>query len=189
MSEPSRVRVYMACSFDGFIAGPDDDLSWLGGGEAGGGEPAQPTEALRFDTFMSQVGAILMGRRTYDVVAGLGQWGYGDTPVLVLTHRSLEPVADTVQPVSGDIERAVEQAKDVAGDRDVYLDGGNLIRQALDASLVDEMVITFVPILLTAGTRLFDGLVSRKSLEFVAHARYGNDYLQVTARVRRSGEE
>ena len=185
MSESSRVRVYIACSLDGFIAGPDDDVSWLEAPEGMPDASAPPSGALEFDAFLAEVGALLMGRRTWDVVAGTGQWIYGAVPVLVATHRPLRPPADTVRPVSGDIAQLVAQAREVAGEKDVYLDGGNLIRQALDAGLVDELAITFVPVLLAAGIRLFDGLVSRQSLEFVAHHRYGHGMLQVTARPRR----
>ena len=184
MSTSSRVRVYIACSFDGFIAGPDDDISWLHPEDAAPDASAEPTDALEFEPFMAQVGAMLMGRRTYDVVAAMGQWFYGDVPVLVPTHRDLEPAADTVRAVSGDIQALIEEAKTAAGDKDVYLDGGDLIRQALDAGLVDELVITFVPILLAGGTRLFDGLVERQKLEFVSHHTYGS-MMQVCARPKR----
>jgi len=182
MVTTSRVRVYMACSLDGFIAGPDDDLSFLHAAEPE--SEAAPSGALEFADFMSQVGALLMGRRTHDVVAGLGVWSYGDTPVLVATHRALEPAAPTVRAVSGDIGSLIAQARDAAGDRDVYLDGGDLIRQALDAGLVDELCITFVPILLGGGgIRLFDGLAASTRLELVGHHRLGS-MVQITARPR-----
>lgn len=188
MSTPRqpRVRVYLACSLDGYIAGPDDDLSWLDAPSAPSDEePLPPSEALNFDGFIAQVGAMLMGRRTYDVVEGMGHWIYGDLPVLVATHRSFASPQDTVRAVAGEISELIAQARDAAGEKDVYLDGGGLVRQALDAGLVDELILTFVPILLTDGVRLFDGLVSRQSLEFVAHHRFGAGMLQVTARTRR----
>jgi len=183
----SRVRVYMACSLDGFIAGPGDDLSFLHEPEPEGSEPAAPapTEALEYEAFMSQVGVMLMGRRTHDVVAAMGQWPYGETPVLVATHRPLEPMADTISTVTGDITSLIAQAKEVAGEKDVYLDGGLLIRQAIDAGLVDELCLTYVPILLGDGVRLFDGLEQQTKLEFVAHHRYGPRMLQITMRPRR----
>lgn len=180
MSTTSRVRVYMACSIDGFIAGPDDDLSWLSP-PAGVTDVPPPTEALEFDGFIAQVGCMLMGRRTHDVVAGFGDWAYGDLPVLVPTHRPLHGAAPTVRAVSGTIEQLIDSAKQVAGDKDVYLDGGNLIRQALDADLVDEMVITTVPTLLAGGTSLFEGLTKRSAWTFVEHHTYGH-MLQVTMR-------
>jgi dihydrofolate reductase len=182
VSTSSRVRVYLACTLDGFIAGPDDDLGFLDEPAAAAAEAAERSEALGFEAFMGQVGAMLMGRRTHDVVAGMGVWAYGDTPVLVATHRDLEPAADSVRPVNGSIESLIEQAKKVAGDKDVYLDGGNLVRQGLDAGLVDELCITYVPVLLGGeGVRLFDDLTRRTKLQFVEHHRLG-PMLQVTAR-------
>ena len=125
-----------------------------------------------------------MGRRTHDVVAGFGTWAYADTPVLVATRRPIEPAADTVRAVSGDISSLIDQAKAVAGDKDVYVDGGSLIRQALDAGLVDELCITYVPVLLGDGTRLFDGLKSTTNLVFVEHHSYAGGMLQITMRPR-----
>ena len=180
MAESSRVRVYMACSLDGFIAGPDDDLSWLAPSEPPPEGPPPATDALEFDGFMAQVGSMLMGRRTHDVVAAMGVWPYGDMPVLVATTRPLQPAAPTAHSVRGDIGALIAQAKEAAGDKDVYLDGGNLIRQALDAGLVDELCITFVPILLGDGIRLFDGLAGRTRLQFLGQHMYG-EMLQVTA--------
>jgi dihydrofolate reductase len=182
MSRPSRVRVYLACSLDGFIAGPGDDLSFLSEPAPETPEAALPSGALQFDAFMAQVGAMLMGRRTHDVVAAMGVWAYGDTPVLVATHRALDPAADTVQAVTGDIASLIARAKDLAGEQDVYLDGADLVRQGLDAGLVDELCITFVPTLLGgAGVRLFDGLAGRTRLEFTEQHRLGHLF-QVTAR-------
>ena len=179
-----RVRVYLACSLDGFIAGPDDSLEWL---HAPGPEGAPPASsgALTFEGFMGQVGAMLMGRRTHDVVAGMGMWPYGETPVLVPTHRPLEPASPTVQAVSGDLPALVAQAQALAGERDVYLDGGQLTRDALDAGLVDELTLTLVPVLLGGGVSLFGGLKGTTWLEFVGHHDLGMGMVQLSARPRR----
>lgn len=163
-----KVRVYLACSLDGYIAGPDNDLSWLAPPDP---PPTGPTEALEFGDFMAQVGVMLMGRTTHDVVAGFGDWPYGETPVLVATRRPLAPAAETVQAVHGDIDALIAQAKDLAGGKDLYLDGGALVRQALDAGLVDELVLTWVPIVLGGGVPLFEG-VQRQNFEIVSQHRY-----------------
>jgi dihydrofolate reductase len=176
----------MACSLDGFIAGPNDDLEWLHEDHTAPGDLAADPKALQFDEFMGQVGALLMGRTTFDVVEAMNVWSYGETPLLVATRRPLASARASVTPVSGNIRELVDQAKTTAGDKDVYLDGGDLIRQALDANLVDEITATWVPILLTRGTRLFDGLVSRRKLQFVSHRFFGSGMLQVTARVQKS---
>ncbi len=107
MSASSRVRVYLGCSLDGFIAGPNDDLSFLHDAVPEMAEAPEPSKALSFEGFMDQVGAMLMGRRSHDVIAGMGVWAYGDTQVLVATHRDLEPAADSVRAVSGSIESLI----------------------------------------------------------------------------------
>jgi len=151
-----RLRVFIACSLDGFIAGPDDDLSWL---------PAPSDDDHGFREFFDDVGALLMGRRTYDVLEGFdGPWPYEARPVMVATHRDLQPSQPTIRSISGSIEEMVGFAHEVAGERDVYLDGGHLIRAALDAGLVDELTLTMVPVVLGAGTPLFVG-AQRRSFE------------------------
>ena len=186
MARGSRIRVYIACSFDGFIAGPGDDLSWLTGADASACEPAQATPdrgALGFEQFIGDVGALLMGRRTYDVVAGFGgAWPYGKRPVLVATHRPLAPVTVEVRPVHGDIATMVAMAREAAGDKDVYIDGGDLIRQAMDAGLIDDLVVTMVPVLLGNGYPLFAGVEKRHQLEFLGHHTFGRTMIQVQLR-------
>ncbi len=172
----SRVRVYIATSLDGFIAGPDNDLSWLPTAAI------DETEAVTYEAFMADVGALLMGRRTYDVVRGFeGDWPYGELPVLVATSRPLDDAPATVAPVSGAITSILAEAKRVAGDRDVYLDGGNLVQQALDVDAVDELIVTVVPILLGDGVQLFGETSKRIPLQFEAPHRYGS-MVQLRAR-------
>jgi len=169
----SRVRVYLGCSLDGYIAGDDDDLSWLHVPPREGA-PAD-SGSLDFATFMGEIGALLMGRRTYDVVTGFdGDWPYGQTPVLVATHRPLEAVVPSVRAVSGDIADLVAEARRVAGARDVYLDGGDLVRRALAADLVDAMTLTFLPLLLGRGVQLFGDLDAPLDVRFTAHHWFGD---------------
>lgn len=171
----ARVRVYIAQSLDGFIAGEDDDISWLPA-------PEDPTEDFGFGAFLSEIGCLLMGRRTYDVVAGFGPevWAYGDTPVHVWTRRPLTADRPTVQAVGGRIEAAVADARAAAGDRDVYLDGGALIRAALDAGLVDELTVTTVPVVLGRGRPLFAGVAQRQALTLAEAAPIGLGMVKAT---------
>lgn len=180
-----RIRVYIACSLDGFIAGLDDDLSWLSGPP----DASDATEAVTFETFMAEVGVLLMGRRTYDVVRAMDvPWPYGDIRVLVATHRALPDGPATVRGVSGTMSELVRTARQLAGDRDVYVDGGNLVRQALDAGVVDEVIVTMIPIVLGAGIPLFAGVERRQTFEFVAHHRY-HGFLQYIAVPAESGSQ
>ena len=166
----TRCRVFIASSLDGFIAGPDDELDWLD----------FPDIEDTFTPFFAEVGAMLMGRRTYDVVTGFDDWQYGDTPVLVATRRPMPDTQPTVRAVTGSIDEMVAEAKQAAGDRDVYLDGGELVRQALEAGLVDEMTVTMIPVVLGAGRPLFAGVGNRHELELVSHREIGSGLVQLT---------
>ncbi|HMR75287.1 MAG TPA: dihydrofolate reductase family protein [Polyangiaceae bacterium] len=222
---PAQVRVYVACSLDGFIAGPDHDLSWLPGADGANTDAANtgaegsatpephagsassvrdieapphavatpadaaatpPAGAVGFEQFLGDVGALLMGRGTYDVVAGFGDaWAYGDRPVLVATHRELESPRAQVRRVSGDIRDLVGAALTAAAGKDVYIDGGNLIRQALDAELIDDVIVTLVPVVLGAGHALFAGSKRRHTMEFLGHHSFEGGMVQLHARPRR----
>lgn len=184
MSEP-RVRVYLGCSLDGCIAGPEHDISFLH--EFAPDPDAPDTGSLGFNQFMEQVGALLMGRRTYQVPLDYDAWHYGHRPVLVATHRTLPPAPQggIARPVQGPIEALIAEAKQAAGDRDVYLDGGDLVRQGLDAGLVDELCLTFLPVVLGDGVRLWDGLKRRTDVVFSDPVRHGGQFVQITATVKR----
>jgi dihydrofolate reductase len=171
----ARTHVFVGASLDGFIAGPNDELDWLGGDQA---DQAQAYRA--FNEFFAKIGAVLMGRRTYDIVCGLkGPWLYGETPMLIATSRPLPAARASVRSVSGPIASLVEQAKAVAGGRDVYVDGGQLIRATLDANLIDEITVTIVPIVLGAGIPLFAGASRRHPLEFLEQRVVGGAAVQL----------
>ena len=166
--------MFIASSLDGFIAGPDDELDWL---------DVDGDVEDTFSPFFAEVGALLMGRRTFDVVSGFeGPWPYGDTPVLVATRRPLDPSIATARPVEGDITELVAEARRVAGERDVYLDGGELIRSALDAGLVDELTVTMIPVVLGAGRPLFAGVGNRHDLELLRQREIGGGLVELVYR-------
>jgi dihydrofolate reductase len=170
-SVAGSVRVFIACSLDGFIAGPDDDLSWLPGPDPDG-------EDYGYAAFMAETGAILMGRSSYDVVAGFPTWPYGDVPVLVATSRPLAPVVPTVTPISGSPAELLAAVRSrVEGN--VYLDGGALIRSFLDAGLVDELTVTVVGVILGSGAPLFAGVARRRALRLLDSRSYPSGLVQL----------
>ena len=165
------VRVFVACSLDGFIAGPGDDLSWLPAVEPGG-------EDYGYGAFMAETEAILMGRRTYDVAAGFDRWPYGEMPVFVATSRPLEPAAPTVAAIAGPpSELLAEVRRHVDGS--IYLDGGALIRSFAAADLIGELTITVVPIILGRGVPLFAGAPTRRALTLVSATPYPDGLVQL----------
>jgi dihydrofolate reductase len=129
------------------------------------GEPAgEDAEWLAETT--SRVGAVVGGRWTYEAA---GHWG-GENPwglpFFIVTHRTQdEPEGGGFTFVSG-VDEAVQRARDAAGDRDVHvMGGGDVIRQALEAGLVDELTVIIAPITLGGGKRLFDGFSRSLDLE------------------------
>ena len=142
-------------SLDGFIAGPNDDMSWAFGMDAGSRETV--------DTVLSSTGALLVGRRTQDVEDRLQPGFYGGAfrgPFFVLRHDP-PPEPPVVKGVTGrfldvGIEEAVTIAKKAADGGDVVVLGASIARQCLEAGLLDEVIVHVAPVLLGDGVRLFD---------------------------------
>lgn len=169
-----NVLVHTTMSLDGFIAGPNDDMSWVfrHAGDV-------PSELI--DEVIGRTGALLGGRRGYEVGRRAqrpemrklfgGRWS---GPQFILTH---DPPTDETDPtytfLSGGIGDAVAAALAAAGERDLLVLGSNVVNQCLAAGLVDEILIHLVPELLGDGVRLFNAGQSRDSLETLEILRSG----------------
>jgi dihydrofolate reductase len=164
--------VFIACSLDGFIAGPDGDLSWLPAPDPSG-------EDYGYRSFLEETAAILMGRATYDTAAGFETWPYGEMPVFVATSRPLDRAASpTVSAVRGTPSELVEAVR-AHTDGALYLDGGALIRSFLAARLIDELTITVVGVILGEGIPLFGGVPERHRLRLIAATPYPSGLVQL----------
>jgi dihydrofolate reductase len=120
----------------------------------------------------NSLGAIIAGRRTFDIAQGWGGQHPMGVPVLVLTHNIPEDWLDrknsTIYFVSGGIESAIKRAREIAGDKDIALSSATTTQQALNAGLLDAIHIDLVPFLLGGGVRLLDHLqVAPVDLELV----------------------
>lgn len=142
-------------SLDGFIAGPNGDMSWVFGTAAGSRQTV--------DAVLASTGALLVGRRTQDVEDRLQPGFYGGAfrgPFFVLRHDP-PPEPPVVKGVTGrfldvGIDEAVTIAKAAADGRDVVVLGASIARQCLEAGLLDEVIIHVAPVLVGDGVRLFD---------------------------------
>ena len=114
----------------------------------------------------SKMGAVVGGRWTYEAARHWGDENPWGLPFFIVTHRpEEEPEGGAFTFVSG-VDQAIERARDAAGDRDVHVMGGaDVIRQALDAGLVDELSIVVAPVILGGGKRLFEGFSKSIELE------------------------
>ena len=147
----AKVIYYVASSLDGFIATEDDGLEWL---LDFGFESFQD----HYNQFLAGVGALIMGARTYEWIRREqpGTWDYGELPCLVLTHRDLQaPPNSGVRFTAGAPEAVLEQAQALAADRNVWMvGGGDVAAQFVDAGLLDELRVTYMPVALGTGRPL-----------------------------------
>jgi dihydrofolate reductase len=166
-----KVVVDLAMSLDGYIAGGSDQPERLHDWMFPSSGEVAATNAAVIEESINRYGAIIMGRHTYDLADQYD--GFVDTPYdvphFVVTHHVPTQVAKgktTLVFVPDGIESALEQAKAVAGDKDIAIGGGaDLSQQYLSAGVVDEIVIALVPVLFGHGIRLFDHLSERFELE------------------------
>ena len=175
-----KVSTGLSMSLDGFIAGPNDGPEWpLGeGGERlfrwySGGDTeyrlpgtemvfkVSPQSAELLRETRRTTGALVTGRRTFDITKGWGGRHPLDVPVFVVTHTVPQECVSEGSPftfVTDGVESAVEQAKMVAGDKDVAVGAASIAQQCIRAGLLDEVHINLVPVLLGGGVRLFEHL-------------------------------
>jgi len=155
--------VYIATSLDGYISSPDGKLDWL---ET---VPNPTGDDLGFNEFMARVDAVVMGRVTFETVQGFGMgWGY-PVPGIILSATQKNPpdaFAEKVQFLNASPADVVAAAA-AQGFEHLYIDGGKTIQGFLREGLIDEMIITEIPIILGGGDRLFGDLVEPQQFEFV----------------------
>jgi dihydrofolate reductase len=167
-------------SLDGFIAGPNDGperplgdggerlFKWYFNGDADFPLPGTEmvfkisrasAEFLRES--WNTIGAMVTGRRTFDIANGWNGKPPGGGPVFVVTHTVPQEWVKEGSPftfVTDGVESAVEQAQAVAGDKNVSVAAASIAQQCIKAGLLDEIHVDLVPILLGKGIRLFDHL-------------------------------
>ena len=181
----ARARVFIATSADGFIAREDGAIDWLERAHAG----APPGEDFGYQAFFDSVDALVMGRRTFELVRDFEPWPYGDKPVIVLTRQGTEVPATLRARVSTSAEapRALLERLGAQGLRSVYLDGGLAVQSFLRDGLVDELIVTLVPVLIGSGRPLFGPLPGDVELELVESNPHAGGCVQSRWRVTRAG--
>jgi dihydrofolate reductase len=165
----------MSMSLDGYVTGPNDSRENPFGDGAGMlhdwiFDGATDADLALLQERLESVGAVVMGRTSFDKNEGDGGWGdggpLGATPCFVVTHREPATSHPSIYTfVTDGVARAIEQATEVAGDKAVSLHGATVLQQALPLGLVDEIRVHVIPLLLGGGTPLFAHLDSAINLE------------------------
>ena len=168
----SKVVSHMTMSLDGFIADPQDGIDelfgWYGAGDV---SVSTANEDIAFSVdessaellrgMLGNAGALVSGRRLFDITDGWGDNHPVGAPVVVVTHHAPEDADRWPRTTFTDsVESGIERAKEIAGDKDVTVASADIARQALDLGLLDEVHVSLVPVLLGEGIPYFANLTS-----------------------------
>jgi len=170
-----KLSLFIAASLDGYIAKPNDDLSFLKLVEKEG-------EDYGYAEFTTSIDIILLGRKTYDYVVkeiGSAHYDNGTRDVYVIT-RTARPGIGRTTFYSGDIRDLVQRFKSENG-KNIYCDGGaEFIHELLQHDLIDEIIISIIPVLLGGGTRLFKDGRPEQHLELVSVKSFDTGLVQLS---------
>jgi dihydrofolate reductase len=196
-----KVIFNMTMSLDGFVAGENDRsenplgdgglplFNWYNSGDTdyefpGMGLKAKISKASakRLNQSIKSAGALVTGRKTFDIANAWGGQHPADVPVVVLTHHVPQEWVKEGSPftfVTDGIESAIRQAKALAGNKSVDVGTATTLQQCLNAGLLDEITIDLVPVVLGKGVKLFDNIKKMPELEQISVVKgHGVTHLQ-----------
>lgn len=182
MSERPRGLVFVAASLDGYVAREDGAIDWL----IDANRAVPKGEDCGFASFLAGIDALVMGRASFDLVHGFAEWPYGELPVVVMS-RSWGNLPPGTRP---QVRLTAESPDELAarlfreGRRRLYVDGGATVQSFLAAGLIDEITVTWIPILLGSGRPLFGALAGDLHLELLESRAYDFGFVQSRYRVR-----
>ncbi len=166
-----KTILYIAISEDGFVAGEDNNLDFLNPYQ--GGE-----EDYGYTNFINSVGCILVGRKTYDVVVNMGYPYHPEKMVYVVTRQSRTSSSEKLLFFDGNLRKLINEIKS-SQNLNIYCDGGAELAQSLIAAdLIDEMILSVVPIQLHHGTLLFQGGLVPNQFSLKSKQAYPNGLVQ-----------
>ena len=181
-----EVILYIASSLDGYIARPDGAVDWLDEvpDQENDIQGNGPVEDFGYAEFYARIGTVLMGRVTYEQLLTFGvDYPYPGTDGYVFSRTRAGEQDENVEFVDGaDIPQFIAQLKE-GSDRDIWLiGGGQLVRDFLHVDLVDQIVVTILPVILGQGIPLFPPPTPQVNLLLVENRSYSNGMVQLTYR-------
>lgn len=163
-----KLVLFISASLDGYIARPDGGVDWL-----------FTDHDYGYDAFYASVDAILMGRRTYDQVLSAGDYPYAGKHAYVFSTRPLSWVNEHVEAVSEDAASFITQLKHAEGGPIWLVGGAALIKTCLERDLIDEFIVSFHPLILGGGIRLFPTIESGRRLSLLSVETFDSGLVQV----------
>ena len=171
-----KCSVFIAMSLDGYIAREDGSIDWL----MKANELVPKGEDGGYQAFISTVDTIVMGRRSFEKVVTFDSWPYS-IPVIVLSQHGIDishALQNTVSLSAEDPKSLVDRLS-AQGVKHLYVDGGITIQRFLTAGLIEDMIITVIPVLLGKGRRLFGSLPSDIELKLLETQAIGRGLVQM----------
>mgnify|MGYP002780947244 CR=1 FL=1 len=154
MSNDAAFILYIATTLDGYVASSDGGIEWLTSLET-------QDEDSGYTAFYETIDALIMGAATYKKVLGFGDWVYASKLSYVLTHRNLSSDRDDVV-FTNTIEAVVEDVHRKGFKRVWIVGGGKVASLFMTRGLVDEYILTIVPVILGTGISLYQSVPEQK---------------------------
>jgi dihydrofolate reductase len=169
---PPLVSLFISCTLDGYIARADGAIDWLT-------HIDDNDTDYGYQEFYDTIDGLLMGSTTFNLIRSLGSWPYDGKPTFVFTRRELPADNRDVHFLAGDPKRLVESGELSALRRLWLVGGSSLIATCIKNDIIDEYIITILPVLLGHGLRLFPSPVGEQWLAMTSCRTYDRGILQV----------
>lgn len=172
----SKVTLHMVSSLDGFIARKDGDISWMNSNDRYE-DGIIPTKEF-ISEFLKSIDCYVMGSKTYEHALELG-WVYGETQVVVLTHKKLKTDMKTVEFYSGDLNQLVNDRLK-PNYKNIWVVGGAMVtKEFIRQKLADEIRISFMPVILGDGLLFFDYIGNEQQLHLINVTAYKDGMVEL----------
>lgn len=167
-----KLVLYIACSLDGYIAKPNDDLSFLGLVQKEG-------EDYGYEQFINTVDTVILGRKTYEwVMAQVSEFPHTDKQSFIITKTQRLSIGKT-HFYTGNIKELVLKLKSEGG-KNIFCDGGaEIVNELLKHNLIDEFIISIIPVLVGEGTRLFKDGRPENNLKLISSKQFDTGLVQL----------
>jgi len=172
MKSERKVILYIAMSLDGYIAKPNDDLSFLSIVQKEG-------EDYGYSEFVASVDTVILGRKTYDwVMTQVAEFPHSDKNTFVVTRTPKSAIRKT-QFYSGNLKDLISKLKSESG-KNIFIDGGaEIVNLLMKDNLIDEFIVSVIPVFLGEGVRLFQEGRPEQNLKLVTSKRFDTGLVQV----------
>ncbi len=181
-SETSKVTIHMVSSLDGFIAKRDGSVSWLQSNDTYENGITLTNEDI--EAYLEKIDCYVMGSKTYEHAVELG-WPYGNKPVFVLTNRALKTNKKNVEFYSEDLSHLINEYLKPRYKNIWMVGGAMLTKEFIRQNLADEIIISFIPILLGEGTLFFDHIRQEQNLHLKDIAAYKDGMVELTYEIKK----